>query len=79
MTTKTCENCTHGNDVGLTSYRRECRRHAPSTAPGHGVMPPAQWPIVANSDWCGDFEAKLQPKRPPRVRRYSAAQDWRQT
>lgn len=76
MNEKTCENCISGHDVGLSSYRRECRRHAPATAPGHGVLPPAQWPIVGNSDWCGDFEAKPVVRTPRLAERLSSG-NWK--
>jgi hypothetical protein len=48
----------------LTQYRRKppaeglglCRRHAPGTVDEHYIMP--RWPAVAESDWCGEFEAQ---------------------
>jgi hypothetical protein len=58
-TTKTCAACAHWND--LASGKGECRRHAPQLITfeiDDDVKVESRFPMTADQDWCGDFEAK---------------------
>jgi len=52
MTKTCCVNCKHFKQYSLDDDRGDCRRHAPV----YSVHGTPRWPIVVETDWCGDFE-----------------------
>jgi len=63
------ENCAGCRfSVVPSGYYRQCRRHAPHPLAVNNTAPVAAdknsrwatWPLVLNSDWCGEWEARRE-------------------
>ena len=61
----TCKDCRfHQPDTKTPVDLGECHRHAPVLT-GTSEHARTAWPIVAETDWCGEFEAKRRPRVTP--------------
>ena len=52
---KTCKTCKYSDEHGSSACF--CKRHAPIAVNGR-YKNLADWPIVKENDWCGEWEAK---------------------
>lgn len=51
---KSCHSCQFWNRA---NYTGQCRRHAPVTLGENRAI----WPWTVETDWCGDWDQKIQP------------------
>jgi hypothetical protein len=54
----TCEFCHYWGRERWLGMPEECRRHAPMLKEQDGLPRPS-WPRTEHTDWCGDFEERL--------------------